>query len=158
MFKQFYRYINALLFGEIKDEITMKINKNTAVLSPETKQELLNSVMCDNPKNFIEQVTRDDGKIPEHVKNELMASILKIANAGVNEPQLNNLATLSKSTELSPPPSPEGKGVTNTEGLVIEPVSIPEDVSRGVPSVATPENSAGEQEAKKKRRRRRGKK
>lgn len=60
---------NFLFFGKIHDELVGKIS-NTDNVSAEVKQDLISSILHNDPKKFVEQL--NGGKVPEEMKNDLM--------------------------------------------------------------------------------------
>lgn len=75
LFKWIQRCIKYVVFGkEIKEELVNKINDETNEIPENIKQDLMKSIIENNPEKFIEQI--DSSKLTDKAKTDLMNSIL----------------------------------------------------------------------------------
>ena len=84
--KSVSKYINDMIFGnDIRNEIIEKINDAKNNISEEAKQELLSSIMINNPEKFLEQINNNKNNILEETKIDLMKSIFKNNPENIND-------------------------------------------------------------------------
>lgn len=70
--------VNYYVFGQAKEELITKISDTTNNISPIVKENLLKSIMQDNPNQFIEQLNNETNNIPALLKEDLLSSMVNV--------------------------------------------------------------------------------
>jgi len=102
--KQCFSYV----FGKTQGELITKINDNVSDLSDQVKQKLIASVMLNKPQQFVEQVTDKLNNIPEKLRDDLMASVLRASQLYANpiNPIAENVTPIELPRSVDGPNSP----------------------------------------------------
>lgn len=79
--------------GGVKEELIKIIGEKSTEIAPEVKDDLLASIMQNNPKQFVEKLTDTNNMISQKVRDELMASIMR-SNQPVAETKEDEYADL----------------------------------------------------------------
>lgn len=66
---------NYYIFGRLAPEMIEKINSNQ-IIEPSVKENLIASIMTNNPTQLLEQLNDDNNNIPSELKTDLNASIM----------------------------------------------------------------------------------
>jgi hypothetical protein len=90
------------VFGHESEELITKINDYSGDLSEDVKQKLIASVMLNKPKQFVEQVNDDTNHIPDKLREDLMASVLRASTLYVNPVETETVVTSEKVVEYTP--------------------------------------------------------
>lgn len=87
LFKWIKHCFSNILFGQVKTELISKINA-AADIQQTVKEDLISSVLQDNPEKLVAQINDKNNKIPEIIKSELMNSIMKTETEQVEHPEI----------------------------------------------------------------------
>lgn len=84
IFKWIKNCFNYYILG-ITDELVSKINDAQNDITPQVKQELIESIMTNKPDKLVQQLNDKNNAIPENVRNDLMTSIMKASTCVCND-------------------------------------------------------------------------
>jgi hypothetical protein len=78
--------VNYYFYGNVKEELVEKINQpeTTKTLSEDVKQSLLESIIQNKPKEFIEKLQNDNNNIPKKIQDDLILSMIRASQMYVN--------------------------------------------------------------------------
>jgi hypothetical protein len=87
LIKSCYNYCTSILLGSVANELITKIDRiDSTVVNPAVKDDLISSIMADNPSKLVEQIT--NGSMPQEIKDDLMSSIMAAPRTQTVEPDL----------------------------------------------------------------------
>lgn len=88
--------VNYYFNGNVKDELVEKINQpeTTQSLSEEVKQSLLESIIQNKPREFVEKL-QNDNNIPKKIQDDLILSMIRASQMYANP--MTEIPTIEKS-------------------------------------------------------------
>ena len=89
LFKFVKECISYFFGGEVKEELLTMLNNNNETITPEVKQDLISSIMEDKPNQFVAKLNDKRNHIPDNLKENLMASVMRASKMYVNPVEKN---------------------------------------------------------------------
>ena len=85
-------------YGNVKSELTTKINETTEILKDDVKKSLLESIIQNKPKEFVDKLRDKNNEIPKKMQDDLMMSMIRASQMYVN-PMNDDVGIPSNSKE-----------------------------------------------------------
>ena len=106
---------NYYFFGQVKEELIDKITKDDEITN-DVKDDLVKSIMMDNPTQFVAKMNDGRNRIPTNLKEDLMRSMMRASQMYVSPIEnLNN-----RENDKYPPVEDEPKNKKKYEPVISE--------------------------------------